>query len=232
MVKFKLENLDKIIKILRQEVRKYRKPVVSFVADYSDNNPFLILISCLLSLRTQDKVTEGATQRLFQLAKTPQEILKLPLREIEKAIYPVGFYRVKARNIKRISEILVNKFKGKTPDDLDTLLSLPGVGRKTANLVLTEGFNKLGICVDTHVHRISNRLGLVKTKTPQETEFTLRKILPSKYWKEINYLLVTYGQNICKPIKPLCLQCRIYRFCERREIEKNGLILGKEVKNG
>lgn len=218
VVKFNLKNLAKIIKILNQEVIRYRKPVVSFVADYSKNDPFLILISCLLSLRTQDKTTEKATKRLFQLAKTPQEMLKLSLGEIKEAIYPVGFYRVKAKNIRRICKILIDEFNGKVPNDLETLLSLPGVGRKTANLVLTEGFNKLGICVDTHVHRISNRLGLVETKTPKETEFALREILPKKYWKRFNYLLVTYGQNICKPIRPLCAKCRIYKYCLRKGV--------------
>ncbi|MCM8778581.1 MAG: endonuclease III [Candidatus Omnitrophica bacterium] len=221
MAKFNSENLDKVIKILRREVRKYRPPVVSFVADHTKNDPFLILISCLLSLRTQDKTTEKATKKLFQLAKTPQEMLKLSLKEIEKAIYPVGFYRVKAGNIKRICATLVDKFFGKVPDDLDKLLSLPGVGRKTANLVLTEGFNKLGVCVDTHVHRISNRWGMVETKTPEQTEFALREILPRRYWKEFNYLLVTYGQNICKPINPRCLQCKIYWFCAKRGVNKS-----------
>ncbi|MCM8783666.1 MAG: endonuclease III [Candidatus Omnitrophica bacterium] len=218
MSKFNFKNLDKIIEILRKEVRQYRKPVVSFVADYSKNNPFLVLISCLLSLRTQDKTTDKATKGLFSLATTPQEMLRLSLREIEKAIYPVGFYRVKARNIKRICKILIDRFDGKVPSDLETLLSLPGVGRKTANLVLTEGFNKLGICVDTHVHRISNRLGFVETKTAKESEFALRKLLPQKYWKEFNYLLVTYGQNVCKPLRPLCAKCKIYTYCLRKGV--------------
>lgn len=219
MAKFDLKNLDKIIRILRKETIRYRKPVISFVADYSKNDPFLILISCILSLRTQDKVTAQATRRLFHLAKTPEEMVELSTRDIEKVIYPVGFYRIKAKNIKRICKILIEKFGGRVPDDLDTLLSLPGVGRKTANLVLTEGFNKLGICVDTHVHRISNRLGLVRTKNPQETEFSLRKNLPKKYWKEFNYLLVTYGQNICKPIKPLCSLCKIFPYCLRMGVK-------------
>ncbi len=219
--RFKIENFDSAIKILRREVKKYRVPIVSFVASYSQKDPFLILVSCILSLRTQDKTTAAAAERLFRLAAVPREMAKLSIKKIETAIYPVGFYRTKARNIKRICGTLIKKFKGKVPDSLDALLSLPGVGRKTANLVLTEGFNKLGICVDTHVHRISNRLGLVKTKTPEQTEFALRNILPRKYWKEYNYLLVTYGQNICKPIGPLCSRCKIYCYCQRIEVDKS-----------
>lgn len=216
--RFKIRILPSMIRTLHREAKKYRLPVVSFVANYSQKDPFLILISCLLSLRTQDKTTAGACRRLFYLAKTPQEMFKLPVKKIEKAIYPVGFYRTKARNIKRICKILIKKFEGEVPDTLDELLSLPGVGRKTANLVLTEGFNKLGICVDTHVHRISNRLGLVKTKTPEDTEFALRKTLPKRYWKKFNYLLVTYGQNVCRPIRPLCNKCKIYKYCLRIEV--------------
>lgn len=219
--KFKIDNLGLALKILRQEVKKYRQPIVSFVADCYQDNPFLILISCILSLRTQDKTTTRASERLFRLATTPQQILKLSTKRIEKVIYPVGFYRVKARNIKGISQDLIKRFNGKIPDTLDELLSLKGVGRKTANLVLTEGFDKLGICVDTHVHRISNRLGLVKTKTPDQTEFALREILPKRYWKEYNYILVTYGQNICKPIHPLCSRCKIYQYCLRIGVDES-----------
>jgi len=221
MKRFKIEDLSPTLRILRRETRKYRLPIVSFVANYSQNDPFLVLISCILSLRTQDKTTTRATERLFRLATKPQNMLRLSTEIIEKAIYPVGFYRTKARNIKAICHTLIEIFKGRVPSTLEKLLSLRGVGRKTANLVLTEGFNKLGICVDTHVHRISNRLGLVKTRTPEQTEFALREILPKRYWKEYNYILVTYGQNICKPIRPLCSRCKIYQYCLRVGVDKN-----------
>ena len=179
------------------------------------NDPFLVLISCILSLRTKDATTREASARLFKLAGNPQEMLKLPGRKIEKLIYPVGFYRVKAKNILAISRDLINRFTGKVPDNLEQLLTLQGVGRKTANLVLTEGFHKLGICVDTHVHRISNRLRYVKTKNPFETEMALRNKLPKRFWIDYNTLLVTWGQNICKPVSPLCSICAINRYCQK-----------------
>lgn len=177
--------------------------------------PFFVLISCLLSLRTRDEVTLPASERLFRLADNPKSMLSLSTKTIEKTIYPVGFYKTKARTIKNICKDLLEKFNGQVPGDIDTLLTLKGVGRKTANLVVTESFHKPGICVDTHVHRISNRLGYVKTKTPEETEWALRKKLPKKYWMDFNYYLVTWGQNICKPISPLCSRCKVYPFCNR-----------------
>jgi endonuclease-3 len=169
----------------------------------------------LLSLRTQDKTTLAASERLFQLARTPHAMAKLPEPIIEKAIYPVGFYNTKAKNIKKICRLLLSQHNGRVPDDIDELLKLPGVGRKTANLVITLGYNKPGICVDTHVHRITNRWGYVQTKTPEKTEMALREILPPGYWIIINDLLVTYGQNLCKPISPLCSQCKIISYCDR-----------------
>lgn len=214
-------DIEVVIRILRRETRKFRVPIVSQIAESeSAQKPFLVLISCLLSLRTKDlrtkdETTASASGRLFDLAASPQEILGLSVRQIEKAIYPVGFYRVKARRIKEICRTLIDTFSSRVPDSLDELLTLKGVGRKTANLVLTEGFGKLGICVDVHVHRITNRLGLCKTKTPKETEFFLRNKLPKRYWIEYNTLLVTWGQNICKPISPLCAQCAIKRYCRR-----------------
>ena len=140
---------------------------------------------------------------------------KLPSKKIENTIYPAGFYITKAKRIKNVCKVLIENYNGKVPDDIDELLKLHGVGRKTANLVVSLGYGKLGICVDTHVHRISNRLGLVKTKNPHQTEFALRKILPEKYWIEYNDLLVTYGQNLCKPISPFCSKCNIRRYCNR-----------------
>ena len=202
-----------VIRILRKEVKKYKEPSVTRVAHQKD--PFLVLVSCILSLRTKDSTTMPASERLFAKASTPKKMLSLSEKEIQKAIYPVSFFRVKARNIKRVSAILLEKHGGKVPSAMDDLLELPNVGRKTANITITLGFGKLGIAVDTHVHRISNRLGFVKTATPDETEFALRKKLPKKYWMEYNDLLVTWGQNVCVPISPKCSTCAVSRFCKR-----------------
>jgi endonuclease-3 len=210
----RIKNIKKIIPILRNYYRSFPSPAVTQISKQY-NQPFHVLISCILSLRTQDKTTGAASNRLFKLADNPYRLRKIPLKKLEKAIYPVGFYRVKAKNIKTICTALISRFQGKVPDSLEDLLSLKGVGRKTANLVMTLGFNKLGICVDTHVHRISNRLGLVSTKAPLETEMRLRQILPKKFWIEYNDLLVAFGQNICKPISPLCSECQMYKFCPR-----------------
>jgi len=205
------DHIDNIIRILKEEVKSLGIPVVTEVS--SDRSPFKVLISCVLSLRTKDEVTRGASKRLFRLAETPVDMLKLDQKTIEKTIYPVGFYITKARNIIGISKTLVEKYNSIVPQEIDELLKLKGVGRKTANLVVTLGYKKLGICVDTHVHRISNRLGYISTKTPKETEFALRGKLPKKYWIIYNDLLVTYGQNICKPISPFCSKCKIEKYC-------------------
>jgi len=208
-----LKTFEKAFKILKKESKNWNAPVVAFMGR-NGNDPFKILISTILSLRTKDQITAQASDRLFKVADTPEKILKLSEKEIVKLIYPVGFYRNKAKIIKEISKILVEKFNSKVPDDLETLLSFKGVGRKTANLVLSEGFGKPAICVDVHVHRISNRIGLVKTKSPEETEFKLMEILPKKYWKYINFVLVAFGQTICKPVKPKCKDCPIVKYCE------------------
>ena len=176
---------------------------------------FDILISTILSARTKDNVTAAASERLFSIAATPREMLRLHEEEIRKAIYPVGFYKTKAVNILRTCQELVNRYNGHVPDTMDELLTLPGVGRKTANLVLALGFNGDGLCVDTHVHRISNRLGYIRTKTPKETEMALRGKLPHRYWAIYNSIMVSYGQNICRPISPLCSHCPVYRYCDR-----------------
>ncbi|RMG04039.1 MAG: endonuclease III [Nitrospirae bacterium] len=186
-----------------------------------DRSPFKVLVSCILSLRTQDKTTSEASERLFAIADTPEKLASLSAKEIEKAIYPVGFYRVKAKNLKKISREIITRFGGEVPATIDELLTLNGVGRKTANLVVTLGWNLPGICVDTHVHRITNRWGYVKTKTPEKTEFALREKLPRRYWKEINGLLVAFGQGICKPISPLCSRCEISRFCQRVGVKRS-----------
>lgn len=209
-----LSHLPKMIGILEEEVKQWKKPIVGTFKE-GTNAPFKILISTVLSLRTKDKTTEVASNRLFKLADTPQEMLKLRRLLIEKTIYPVGFYRTKAKNILEICSILMKKHEGKVPRHLEELLALPGVGRKTANLVVTVAYEKSGICVDTHVHRISNRWGLVKTKTPNETENVLRQVLPEKYWININDLLVCYGQNLCSPVSPHCSRCKLSLFCPK-----------------
>ena len=206
-----VQEIHAAIRILKKEDQKWLMPVVG----HYTKTPFTVLISCLLSLRTQDKTTHAASERLFRLAKTPQAMDNVPASTIEKAIYPVGFYKTKALNIKKICVILLSRNNGRVPDEMDELLKLPGVGRKTANLVLTLGYGKSGICVDTHVHRITNRWGYVETKTPEQTEMALRQKLPHQYWMIINDLLVAYGQNLCKPISPFCSQCKIHPYCDR-----------------
>jgi endonuclease-3 len=178
-------------------------------------SPFRVLISCILSLRTQDATTAKASHRLFALADSPETMLKLTAKKMEKLIYPVGFYRTKAKNILEICQTLIDRHAGQVPDSIDELLKFRGVGRKTANLVVTLGYRKAGICVDTHVHRISNRWGYVKTATPEKTEFALRDKLPKKYWIEFNDLLVSFGQHLCRPISPVCSQCPIAQYCNR-----------------
>ncbi len=205
-------NIDKIVQILKQA----KQPQSDFVKLMDTfKNPYLVLIACILSLRTNDKTTYPATLRMLQLGKTPEDFAKLDPKVLEKAIYPVGFYANKAKQIVELSKIIVEKYDSKVPDTIEELCKFNGVGRKTANLVLSEGFNKPAICVDVHVHRISNRLGYVKTKTPEETEFALREKLPEKYWIDINSLFVTHGQNVCKPINPKCEECPIKNYCNK-----------------
>jgi len=199
---------------LKRQVMSLHVPWLDEMSS-SNNDPFRVLISCLLSLRTKDKVTGEASERLFKFARTPKALSQLSVKKIERTIYPVGFYRVKAKRIKDLSRVILRKHNGKVPNTIDDLLMLKGVGRKTANLVATLGYGQDGICVDTHVHRITNRLGLVRTKTPTHTEFALREIIPVRYWKELNSLLVAFGQGICKPISPLCSRCRVRPFCNR-----------------
>ena len=199
---------------------RWETPVVGIVAQTS-RNPFMILISCILSLRTKDKTTSQASERLFALANNPNDMLTLKPKDIEKAIYPAGFYRNKARTILEISRQLVEKYNSQVPDDIDELLKMKGVGRKTANLVVTLGYGRPGICVDTHVHRISNRLGYISTKTPEQTEKALRRKLPLKYWMEYNKLLVLFGQHICLPVSPKCSQCPINPFCDRVGVKRS-----------
>ena len=179
------------------------------------NDPYLVLIGCILSLRTNDKTTYPATLRMLELAKTPKEMSEVNVKDLAQAIYPVGFYENKAKQIIELSRQIVEELDGKVPDEIEDLIKFNGVGRKTANLVLAKGFNKPAICVDVHVHRIFNRLGYIKTKNPEETEFALRKKLPQKHWLDINTLMVTHGQNICKPQRPKCAECPIAEWCEK-----------------
>jgi len=206
--------INTIIEILKKELAVGTMPIVSHLAE-NQRDPFVILISTLLSLRTKDEVTAVATERLFQLASTPEEMLKVPLDKIAKVIYPVGFYRVKAKNIHHTCRELIKRFNSKVPDNLDDLLTIKGVGRKTANLVVSLAYGKDAICVDTHVHRISNRLGYVKTKTPDETEFALRNKLPRRHWIIYNTIMVAFGRKTCKPVSPLCTQCPVKKYCDR-----------------
>ena len=210
-------DIHTVMKKLQQAVSKWQTPVLGhYKAD-----PFKVLISCVLSLRTQDKTTEAASKRLFKIAASPGRMSKLSVTAIQKAIYPVGFYKTKAKNLKKICTILNKDHAGSVPDDIDTLLTLPGVGRKTANLVVTMGFNLPGICVDTHVHRITNRWGYIRTRNPDQTEKALREKLPQRYWIPINDLLVTYGQNCCKPISPFCSECEIKKYCDRKGVSRS-----------
>ncbi len=214
------KNIDKIIAILRTLVDKWKTPLATKKAKNAPD-PFRVLISCILSLRTKDEITSQATYRLFSLADTPRDMLNLTQQQIEKAIYPVGFYRNKTKNIKEISYQLIENYRSQVPDKIDELLKLPGVGRKTANLTVTLGYGKLGICVDTHVHRISNRWGYIHTRVPKETEFALREKLPKKYWIEYNNLLVNFGKHICRPVSPFCSKCPVRLFCDRIGVQKS-----------
>ena len=209
------EQIHAAVRILKREIRRWQEPVVGVVAKESDRDPFLILISTLLSLRTKDRTTREAGDRLFAMARTPAAMLKLPLKKLERVIYPVGFYRTKAKAIHQICRRLIDEYGGIVPDSIDELVTFPGVGRKTANLVVTIGYGKPGICVDIHVHRISNRWGYIKTKTPEESEQALRRTLPKQYWIIYNDLLVPYGQNLCLPVSPLCSTCKLTELCDR-----------------
>ena len=213
-------NIQRVIAALRRAAPAWKAPVVTQMASLS-RDPYQVLVACLLSLRTKDDTTGPAARRLFALAGTPAGMLRLSPSEIERAIYPVGFYRNKARALVEISRALMERFGGVVPDTIEELLTLKGVGRKTANLVVTQAYHRPGICVDTHVHRISNRWGYVRTKGPQETETALRAKLPRRYWIEYNDLLVALGQTICHPVSPRCSVCPLERFCARRGVRRS-----------
>ena len=206
-------DLSLVLRHLRKSIKSWRVPVVTKIS--RQQNPFMVLVSCLLSLRTRDEITDAASRRLFVLASSPKKLLRLDPKQVEKAIYPVAFYRNKTLRLYEISRALIDDNDGKVPDSLDQLLRLKGVGRKTANLTLVLGHNKPGVCVDIHVHRIVNRWGYVQTKSPNETEKALRCKLPKRYWMEINNLLVSFGQNICKSQSPFCSNCDVLEYCEQ-----------------
>jgi endonuclease-3 len=212
--------LNIVLYRLKREIKKWKVPAVGVIAEQAVDRPFETLVSTILSLRTKDKVTGTASRRLLGRAPTPQILASLSIQEIEQMIYPVGFYHTKARNVHKTCQSLVTNYNGEVPRSMDELLKLPGVGRKTANLVLTVGFGEYGICVDTHVHRISNIWGYVRTKTPEETEFALRKKLPRRHWKTFNDILVTFGQNLCLPVSPWCSKCPISAHCPRIGIKR------------
>lgn len=212
--------IEEALRRLRRAAKRWQAPVVTLMAQ-QNRSPFHVLIGCLLSLRTKDEVTARAAQRLFQMAGDPYALSRLPDETIARAIYPVGFYRNKARVIRDISRVLVEKYNGEVPADLEALLTLKGVGRKTANLVLSQGFGLPAICVDTHVHRISNRWGFVCSKTPDETERQLRAKLPKRYWVRYNELLVAFGQTICRPISPLCSKCPVENLCPKKGVRRH-----------
>ena len=210
-----IENIDKIIKLLKKEVKDFENPVVSKIGKIQ-KDPFKVLISCILSLRTQDKTTGPIALKLFEVAGNTQKLSKMPLSKIQKIIRPVNYYITKSKRIKEIAKTLIKKYKGKVPDTFEELMKLKGVGRKTANIVMTYGFLKKDyIPIDTHCHRIPNRLGWVNTKTPEQTEFALKEILPKKYWQNFNDLFVLHGQNVCVTSSPICSKCVINEYCPK-----------------
>lgn len=211
---------SEIVRLLRDHNGTHPLPSVSRVARDS-RSPFQVLVSTMISLRTKDEVTSAASARLFAHADTPAAIIGLSESRIAELIYPAGFYRTKAASIRKASHIIVDEHEGSVPPEIEALIGLPGVGRKTANLVLGQGFGIPSICVDTHVHRIANRCGWVETKTPEQTEFALAEVLPQEYWIEINELLVGYGQKTCTPTSPRCSLCLIAAQCERRGVTRS-----------
>lgn len=213
-------NIDRFVDTLDQAYTHWQAPVITLLSN-KGATPFEVLVSTVLSLRTKDEVTATASARLFERARTPQQMLDLDVKELQQLIYPVGFFITKAQRLKEISGILLDRYAGKVPNTLAELLDLPGVGRKTANLVLIEGFGKAGVCVDTHVHRISNRIGYVKTRRPDDTEMALRKKLPRKHWTRYNELLVAFGQVICRPISPFCSRCPVADMCPQIGVDKH-----------
>ena len=211
----KKDVIDALVAILRVQIQRYAQPLVDQIISEYGADPYLILISCLLSLRVKDSTTIHVCRKLFAVARTPRQMLAIPRARLERLVYKTGFYRTKARVLHEVSRTLIDAYGGKVPRTEEQLLAIKGVGRKTANLVLALAYGQPAICVDTHVHRISNRLGLIRTKTVEQTEMALKKLLPKKYWGEWNRLLVVWGQHICVPISPKCSRCAIRHLCKR-----------------
>lgn len=209
----------KNIAIIFKKLKQYYK--ITKWREHGDSNPFQVLISCILSLRTKDEVTYRASERLFNVAPDAKSLSKLPVEKIRKLIKPSNFYITKAERIKEIARVIHNDYHDKVPDTIEELLKFKGVGRKTANIVLAYGYNLPAMAIDTHAHRIPNRIGRIKTKTPEETEMILRKQLPKKYWPDFNELMVRHGQQICRPVSPLCSECPIKNYCDRVGVEKS-----------
>lgn len=207
------KHIPRVMSTLKKGSPKFVTPALTKIAERA-RDPFKVLISCILSLRTKDEVTAEASRRLYALANTPEEMVKLSTKQIAKAIYPVGFYKTKSKRIKVICKRLINEFGSRVPADFDVLLSFKGVGRKTANIVMTYGFNRSGyLAIDTHCHRVPNRLGWIKTKTPEQTEHALKRVLPRRYWPDFNNIIVQFGQNICRPVGPKCNICPVSKYC-------------------
>lgn len=216
-------NVEPIMRALALAIDGLELPAIEKISEAQAEDPFQVLIATLLSARTQDATTLAASTRLFKVARTPQTMARLTVRQIERLIYPVSFYRHKAKHVKATCNILIGRFDGRVPATLEDLLTLPGVGRKTANLVLILAFKSLrNICVDTHVHRISNRLGWVRTRTPDETERALYAATDDRWWPYINLYLVTWGQNVCRPVYPRCGECVLADLCPRISVSKAG----------
>jgi len=212
------KNIEEVFRILEKTLKE-ETMINKFAKE--KYNPFQILVATILSARTKDELTEDVSRKLFKKVKSPSDLLKSSEDELEKEIYPVGFYKTKARNLLKLAKILMKEYGGEVPNKFEELLKLPGVGRKTANIVLSYAFNKPAIAVDTHVHRIFNRWRFVNTKTPEETEIVLRKKLPKKLWKKVNNILVSFGKSICKPVNPLCEKCPINKICQYPKIKEN-----------
>ena len=219
----KIKNIDIIFKKLNKEMKKFDKPILSALEKAGiKKTPFTTLISCILSLRTKDEVTEKASVKLFNKYNTVEKLSNADIKDIQNLIYPVGFYKVKSKRLKQISNKIIENYNGEVPNDFEALLELKGVGRKTANIVMVYGFNnKEFIPIDTHCHRIPNRLGWMHTKTPEETEFKIKEILPKKYWYDFNHLFVKFGQTICLPVSPLCSKCPINKNCKKIGVKKH-----------
>jgi len=212
----KNQGIDRVLRTVGRTIEGMELPAIEKISESQSEDPFQILIGTLLSARTQDATTHAASTRLFRRARTPTSLARLSVAEIERLIYPVGFYRTKAKHVKACCEKLVTDFGGRVPPTMEELVTLPGVGRKTANLVLILGFkSRRNICVDVHVHRISNRLGWVRTTHPEETEQALYETIPSRWWPVVNLYLVTWGQNVCRPVRPRCGECSVARDCQR-----------------